>query len=70
MTNTNYSEMTNQELVKNITDIKVHPGRLLKFLGNHNKELLDELVKRTIFLDKIYQDKNLKVPINARLYCL
>ncbi len=63
MTNDNYSEMSNAELLDEINVLKIYPGKLLIYLSNHNRQLLEEIIKRTDFLGV---DEN----IHARIYCI
>ena len=64
MTNVNYSELTNQELVDLVENIQVNPSKLTKNLKYHHQNLLKEITKRTSFL------KEPDNPIFARLFCL
>lgn len=67
MTNCNYTTLSNQEMVEQILSYKTNFSNLNKFIRNRNKELYDEMVHRTIFLDDCYGKF---VPIKARIFCL
>ena len=64
MTNDNYSELANQELVNVVEHIDVVPSKLFKILNNRHKYLLEEIIERTNFLTE--SDSS----IFARLFCL
>ena len=69
MTNSNYMNCTNQDLVYEINKINKRPDVLNRYLKNHYNELYLEMVNRTSFLDnRFFNGKS--VPILARLYCL
>jgi len=61
-------QISNLELSSIVSNIKVYPSRLTKYLSNHYPLVLDELIFRTRFLDEYYGKKF--VPIKARLYCI
>ena len=69
MSKCNYTELSNQELVRivqeNITS-RLLPSSVKRF----DSSLFDEIVFRTEFLDPIFNKKEENVPIRARLYCL
>lgn len=67
MTNINYSEKTNQELVNEIKNIDVCIQRLSRHISKNNPNLYNEILHRTNFLDT----SNIgKISIQARIYCL
>ena len=64
MTNCNYTQLSNKQLVDCIKSIDVDIKHFTnKYLYKHYPELISELVRRTNFLDDVNH-------INARLYCL
>ena len=68
MTKENYTNMSNEELLRDIKSIDVYPNKLNVVLKNHHSQLYVEVVNRTKFLDDFYTHGN--VPILARIYCL
>ena len=69
MTNCNYTQMTNQELVEYIDGINKTKQQLIPYIKNHQFELYSEILKRTEFLDNCFYQKE-NVPLRARIYCL
>ena len=43
---------------------------MTRFLMKHNPNLLDEVLQRTRFLNKVVNNISLTVPFTARIYCL
>lgn len=70
MTIDNYTSMTNEELVKQIYNIKKVGRWLINYLIDSKPYLLNEITIRTNFLDSEYKCTNKKVPFAARIYCL
>ena len=68
MANTNYTVMSNHDLLDEINKLGIYQGKLNAYLKKHFPNLFNELVSRTYFLDDFYKDKS--VPIPTRLYCL
>lgn len=69
MTTTIIQQFSNKDLLDFIKSLNKRPDVLNRFLKNHHRNIYDELVARTQFLDDGYfKDKS--VPILARLYCL
>ena len=68
MANTNYTVMSNRDLLDEINKLGIYQGKLNAYLKKHFPNLFNELVSRTYFLDDFYKDKS--VPIPTRLYCL
>jgi len=70
MTNSNYTYLSNQEMLEIIDNIKVYPNKLKKELKEKYPHIYEEILHRTSFLDdqKYYSGKH--VPILARIYCL
>ena len=69
MTKENYTEMTNQELVKLVKSLNIHELKLNVMLRKHHIELFNEIVRRTSYLVGDFYKNNV-VPMLARLYCL
>lgn len=70
MTNENYTQMTNQQIIDCVREIGKQyrfPGKVIQ---NNHKELFTEIVNRTKFLDEYYESLNETVPFNARIYCI
>ena len=68
MTTTIIQQFSNKELLDFIKSLNKRPDVLNRFLKNHHRNIYDELVARTQFLDDGYfKDKS--VPILARMYC-
>lgn len=63
MTNKNYTQMSNEELLDEINSFGVYPSKIKIFISNHFPKLMDEIVSRTSFLDD-------NSSIHARLYCI
>ena len=70
MTIDNYTSLSNEELVEQISNIKKVGRWLDNYLINNNPYLLNEIIRRTNFLDYEYKCTNKKVPFVARIYCL
>ena len=68
MTNENYTQMSNDELLSTVQNINVSNRRLSIYLAHHNIPLYNEIILRTNFLDDWYGART--VPIQARLYCI
>lgn len=68
MTNQNYTNYSNKELLDIVLSFNVPYSHLSRFLKKYHQDILLELLNRTKFLDTTYPDKN--IPIMARLYCL
>lgn len=66
MTNCNYTELSNQELVDKIQSFGFPSCYLKSRISKIDKSLIDELFLRTQFLDN-WSDN---VPISCRIYCL
>lgn len=67
MSNENYTTLSNEELIKLVDDIlsKFTMNFYGRILNNHHKDLHDEIMRRTSFLDKSHP-----IPFTARLYCI
>lgn len=63
MTNDNYTNLSNDELLGIVKSYGIDCGHLYKYLNNHNSNLLHEIIQRTKFL-------SFDISINARLYCI
>lgn len=70
MTKDNYSEMSNQELVDSVNKVPSDTTHLSRVLKKDYPKLYNELVERTRFLNRYYEERTMSVPIPARLYCL
>ena len=68
MTNENYTQFTNIEIIEKIKSLNVHVCRMNTYIKKHHPELFHEVVQRTSFLDKNYNKST--VPFLARIYCL
>ena len=69
MTNCNYTQLSNQELVS-IVEENITSRLLPASVRNFDSSLFDEIVFRTQFLDSVFNENKSNVPIRARLYCL
>lgn len=54
MTNDNYTNCTNEELLDILKNYKTKCKFLDKYLRYHQPELYDELTRRTSFLEEFY----------------
>lgn len=69
MTIDNYTQMSNQELIDEFNKYK-SKNCSHRQLNNKNPTLLNEIINRTLFLDVIFKNRKMNVPILARIYCL
>lgn len=69
MTKSIIRQLTDKDILDYIRNLNKRPDVLNRILKNHHKDIYDELVLRTQFLDNGYF-KDKPVPILARLYCL
>lgn len=67
MTNENYTQMSNQELVEFVDELHIYNGRLNIVLKTKYPEIHNEILNRTQFLSGL---KCKSIPFPARLYCL
>jgi len=62
-------QLSNEEILEYVNNLNKKPDILNQFLKNHHRDVFDEIVLRTSFLDAgFYAGKS--TPIKARLYCL
>ena len=69
MTTTIIQQFSNKDLLDFIKSLNKRPDVLNRFLKNHHRNIYDEIVARTQFLDDGYFNGK-PVPILARMYCL
>ena len=67
MTNINYTLLSNDELLDEVASTSKKPVSLQAYLRKNSPELLDEIMRRTDFLDKQISDN---ISILMRLYCI
>lgn len=70
MTNDNYTCLSGLQIVQEVDKLNIHPNYLVAYLKINNRNLLNEILQRTNFLDDYYEKINSHVPIVSRLYCL
>lgn len=61
--------MTDNEIINIVDNLGVYKSKRLEYLTNHNPEILDEIYRRTKFLDDTNEKKQ-KIPFCERIYCI
>ena len=71
MTNCNYTIFSDDELVKQFCKINFSIKKLSQMLRfNYRNPIIDEIIKRTLFLDEFFEQLKIPTPFLARIYCL
>ena len=71
MTKNNYSEMSNQELFIEISNLKISIKKISQLIRfNKQPQSVRELEFRTNFLDEFFVEQGIPTPFLCRLYCI